>query len=52
MKVAEEYSVRRDESTDCADACEISRSAILQEWEAKKRTSARPMPDAPPGRRY
>jgi hypothetical protein len=48
MKVAEGNSVRRDMITDCADAEEMSRSAILQACEAKKRTRARPMPDAPP----
>jgi len=41
-------SVLREETTDSAEAAEISSIAILVEYAAKKRTIARPIPEAPP----
>jgi hypothetical protein len=43
-------SVLREETTDSAETAEMSSIAILVEYAAKKRTIARPIPEAPPER--
>jgi hypothetical protein len=40
--------VRREATTDWAEAADMSRIEILEDWEAKNFTTARPIPDAPP----
>jgi hypothetical protein len=47
-KVTEGNSVRREATTDWAEAADMSRIEILEDWEAKNFTTARPIPDAPP----
>lgn len=42
-------SVFKEERTDSAALAEMSRMLIVAFWEAKYRTSAKPIPDAPPG---
>jgi hypothetical protein len=48
-KLEEGNSGFRRETTDSPASVEMSRMVILEDWEAKKRTTARPIPDAPPG---
>lgn len=46
--MVEGNSVRKEEMTVFAEVADMSRILILVECAAKKRTMARPMPEAPP----
>lgn len=49
VKVAEGKSAQSDETTELAEASDMSRMLILHDCDAKNFVMARPMPDAPPG---